>query len=99
MIAAIFNKLFELIISLVNILLSPIDLIIQAAFPSLTSVLSSINAFFSLLLSGLGYAASWTLVPPTVFQLLLLFYTFKLTVPLAISSIKLVIRWYNALKP
>lgn len=99
MISALFNALFELIINLVNILLTPIDMLIQAAFPDLSQVLSSINAMFNLVLSGLGWVIGLTMLPPLAFQILLLYYTFKLTVPLAISSIKLVIRWYNALKP
>lgn len=99
MIAALFNALFELVINLVNILLSPIDLLIQAAFPDLSQILSAINAMFSLVLQGLGWVIGLTMLPPVAFQILLLYYTFKLTVPLAISSIKLVIRWYNALKP
>lgn len=99
MIGAIFNTLFNLIISLVNILLTPLDMLIQAAFPSVADFLSSVNAMFSLVLSGLGWVIGLTCLPPLAFQLLLLYFTFVLTVPLAISSIKLVIRWYNALKP
>lgn len=99
MIAALFNALFDLIIGLVNIILSPIDLIISSAFPALGDVLASINSFFALASQGLGWVIGLTCLPPLAFQLLLLYYTFILTVPLAISSLKLVIRWYNALKP
>lgn len=99
MIAAIFNTLFKLIISLVNVLLLPIDTIIQAAFPAVTDLLSSVNSMFNLGLSAIGWVIGLTCVPPLAIQLIVVYYTFILTVPLAISSIKLVIRWYNAIKP
>lgn len=99
MIAAIFNTLFNLIISLVNVLLTPLDAIIQAAFPAVADILSAVNGMFTLALSGIGWAIGLSCLSPLAIQLLLAYYTFVLTVPLAISSIKLVIRWYNALKP
>lgn len=99
MIGALFNALFSLIINLVDLILSPIDAIIQAAFPNVAQLLTSVNAMFSMVSSGLGWVIGLTCLPPLAFQLLLLYYTFILTVPLAISSIKLVIRWYNAIKP
>lgn len=99
MIGALFNALFSLIINLVDIILLPIDTIIQSAFPSVAQLLASVNSMFSLVLSGLGWVIGLTCLPPLAFQLLLLYFTFILTVPIAISSIKLVIRWYNAIKP
>lgn len=99
MIAKLFQALFNLIIGLINILLSPIDAIIQAAFPAVASLLSSVNSMFTIASTGIGWVVGVSCLPPLAFQLLLSYYTFILTVPLAISSIKLVIRWYNALKP
>lgn len=99
MIALLFQKLFDIIISLINVLLAPIDLIIQAALPQVAQLLGYVNAMIDVAITGLAYAISFTMLSPSLIGILYGCLLFILTVPLAIHSIKLVIRWYNALKP
>jgi len=89
----------NLIIGLVNILLSPIDLAIQAALPDLSSAISSVGGYFSFALENIGFIISVTGLSSTAISIIVLYYTFKLTLPLTFSTIKLAIKWYDKIKP
>ena len=99
MINAILTGIMKLIISLVSILLKPIDLLISAALPDLSSGISAVGNFLNLIKQGLGWAISVTGLSSECLSLIVLYFTFKLTVPLAISTVKLAIKWYDKLKP
>lgn len=99
MINAILKGIMSLIIGLVNILLSPIDLAIKAALPDLASAISSIGSYFNLALENVGFAISITGLSSTAISIIILYYTFKLTLPITFATIKLAIKWYDKLKP
>lgn len=99
MINAILSGIFSLIIGLVNILLTPIDLAISAALPDLSSAISAVGGYFQLALSNVGFAISMTGLSSTSISILVLYYTFKLTLPITFATIKLAIKWYDKLKP
>lgn len=98
MINAILKGIMSLVIGLVNVLLTPIDLAIQSALPDLSSGISAIGSFFSLALHNIGFAISLTGLSSTAISLIILYFTFKLTIPITFSTIKLAIKWYNKLK-
>lgn len=98
MINAIINGVINLIISLVNIVLAPIDLLIENALPGLDYAFNLISGFFNYIGGFVGYAVSWLGLNNDVLSLIVVYYTFKLTVPYAISTIKLAVKWYNNLK-
>lgn len=99
MINAILQGIMSLIIGLVNIILSPIDLAIKSALPGLSDALGAVGALFSFLISGVGYVIDMTGFNSETISLIILFYTFKLTVPIGFHVVKLAIRWYDKLKP
>lgn len=99
MINAILQGIFKLIISLVNVLLTPIDALISTALPSLDSAINAVGQFLNLVSQGLGWAVSVSGLSTECLSLIVLFFTFKLTAPLLFSTIKLAIRWYDKLKP
>ena len=99
MIGKILTGIMKLIISLVSVLLQPIDLLIASTLPGLGNAFSGISAMFNSLSNVMGWVIDTTLLSSETISLIVLYYTFALTVPLAISTIKLAIRWYNALKP
>lgn len=95
----IITGLISLIIGIVNILLTPIDLLISSTLPSLSSAFLAIDNYFELASQSLGFAISYSLLPPFVLQMVVLYYTFSLAFPLAIYSLKLVVKWYSHIKP
>lgn len=99
MIKAILSGLIKLIISLVSIFLTPINDLITTYMPSLGNALSSIGSFLAICVSSIGWVISALGIPPVVIELLVAFYTFKLTVPLLVHAIKLAVKWYRTLMP
>lgn len=99
MINAILQGIMSLIIGLVSILLAPIDLAISAALPDLSSAISSVGSYFSLALQNIGFAISVTGLSSTAISIIVLYYTFKLTLPVTFYLVKLAIKWYDKIKP
>lgn len=99
MINALLNGILSLIIGLVSTLLSPIDLVIEKALPDLAYALDSFNSFMNYIEWYIVWAADWTFLNYEVRSIIVAYFTFILTVPLAVSTIKLAIKWYEKLKP
>ena len=99
MIESILKGIMTLIINLVNLLLTPIDLAIQSALPSLSDGLNMVSSFFQWVTNLIPWATSWLGLNSTVISLVVAYYVFMLSVPIVIATIKLAIRWYNNLKP
>lgn len=99
MINALLTGIFKLIIGLVSALLSPIDLLITNALPSLDNALTAVAKFFTFIGSSLGWVISLTGLSSDTLSLIVLYFTFKLTAPMLFYMIKLALSWYNKLKP
>lgn len=99
MINAILQGIMSLIIGLVSILLAPVDLAISAALPDLSSAISAVGSYFSLALQNIGFAISVTGLSSTAISIIVLYYTFKLTLPVTFYLVKLAIKWYDKIKP
>ena len=98
MINAILKGIFKLIIVLVEAILSPIDIIINSALPSVATGLEYVSNFFNYMLQFIPYIVSWLNLPRLFIELVIAYWTFKLTIPLAIHTIKLALHWYDKLK-
>lgn len=99
MINALLSGIINLIIGLVNIILSPIDSMITTLLPDLSTAFSSIGGFLNLATQSIGWVISLTGISRTAISLIIMYYGFKLTVPLVFYFIKLALSWYNKLKP
>lgn len=99
MINAILTGIFKLIISLVSLILTPIDSLITNALPSLDNALTAVASFFTYIGSSIGWVISLTGLSSETLSLLVLYFTFKLTAPMLFYMIKLALSWYNKLKP
>lgn len=99
MINALLTGIFKLIIGLVSIILSPIDLLITNALPSLDNALIAVANFFTYIGSSIGWVISLTGLSSETLSLIVLYFTFKLTAPMLFYMIKLALSWYNKLKP
>lgn len=99
MINALLTGIFNLIIGLVQVVLKPIDVLITSFLPDLSVGLSAIGGMFTIANNVMGFCVSVTGLSSEALSLIVLYWTFKLTAPLAVSTIKSAIKWYNALKP
>lgn len=99
MINAILKGIFSLVISLVNVLLTPIDTLINATLPDISSGLDMVSNLFNYIASIVPWAVSWFGFNSIVMGLFVSYTTFELTTPLIVSTIKLALKWYNKIKP
>lgn len=98
MINAIINGIFKLIIGLINIILTPIDLVINQFLPGLSDGLAKVSEYFQWVCSLIPWGISWFGLETAVITLFVGYVTFELTVPFMIHAVKLAIKWYNSLK-
>lgn len=100
MIAKLMSAIMNLIIKLVNVLLTPINLLISQFLPQeITDGLNSIGGFFQTISNGIGWVVSASGIPSTAIAIIVATMIFKLTVPLLVHATKLAIKWYDKLKP
>lgn len=90
--------MMSLVISLVGVLLAPIDLLIQQFLPDLGNALTAFGNALNIAGNSIGWVISLSGISNTAISLIITYYTFKLTVPVLISTLKLAIKWYKALK-
>lgn len=99
MINIIINGLLDVIIFLCNLILTPINLLIDTVLPDLSLMLDSVPLMFDKASVYLNWVISLSGLSTLAIQFIILYFTFKLTVPLTVHVIKFVVKWYNALKP
>ena len=99
MINKILMGIIKLIVSLVSLILLPIDNLIQSALPDLSNALTAVGNFFNLISDVIGWVVSATGLSNETLSLIVMYFTFKLTAPMLFYMIKLALSWYNKLKP
>lgn len=99
MINKILMGIISLIITLVNTLLAPIDSLISTALPGLDDAFTLIGNLLSLLTDTIPWVMSWLGLNQIIRGLVVAYFTFILTIPIVVHTIKLAIRWYDKLKP
>lgn len=98
MINAILKGVFKIVTKFINILFSPINALIVSFLPGFNDMLSYVTQFFTTASQYVGFITDSLFIDSNVLSFLILYWTFKLTFPLAVYSIKLVVKWYNSLK-
>lgn len=93
--ASLFELLIDVMIGLVQLILLPFDLLIKNYIPELNDLLFTINDVFVMVGHYTGWAISALAIPGTVISLVLLYYTFDLTVSIASWSYKIVLKWVD----
>lgn len=99
MIGKILSGIFGLVISLVNILLAPIDALITSALPDLSNALDKVSSFFSYINSIIGYAINASGLSDISMALIVSYWVFVIGGTFSISVVKLALKWYEKLKP
>lgn len=98
MINIILKGVFSIVTKFINILLTPINALITTFLPGFNNVLGFITDAFNVVTQYIGWVLDSLFIEPEVISFIILYFTFKLTFPLAVTSIKLVVKWYNNLK-
>ena len=99
MIGKILLGIINLIIKLVTILLRPIELLIEQFLPDLDSLFDMVASLVQMLTNIVPWVMSWFGLNLTIRTMVVSYFTFILTVPILVHTIKLAIKWYDKLKP
>lgn len=99
MIGKLLNGIFKLVIGLVTTLLAPIDTLIENSIPALSDGLNAVNSVIDFAINSLGYVIDLSGLTDIAIFLIVGYWTFSITSTLAISVVKLAIKWYQALVP
>lgn len=99
MINALLKGIMKLIMTLVNVLLLPIDALISTVLPDLSNALDSVASFLNMCTQSIGWVISLVGLSPNVISLIVLYFGFSLTAPMLFYLIKLALAWYDKLKP
>lgn len=95
----IMTGIIALVLLLVKAITFPINVFIIALLPPMAIGLDALADYFEIIFRYIGWAISLAGIPTSMLALILAYYTFKLTAPLAIWVIKNIVNWYNTLKP
>lgn len=99
MVNKILMGFFNLVISLVNILLSPLETALNALIPGLSPALSKVSTFCNTMASYITWGISYTGLTVETLSIICSLLTASVMIPLTAHAIKLGLKWYNALKP
>lgn len=99
MINAILSGMLSLVIDLVDVILLPIDTLINQFLPDLATAIHTVEQFFDYILSFIPWICSWINFPSWFVTFVIAYFTFKLTVPLGVHTVKVALAWYDKLKP
>jgi len=83
---------------IVNIVTAPINLLINILTPNYDSFINSVQSFFNLITPTLGFALSYTLIPPSAMALILIYWNLRLFLSPTISFVKMALGWIQKIK-
>lgn len=98
LITLIYTGVFTLLNAIISIILTPLDLLLQSIIPNYSSMGTYISQFFSYFEDLFLFVLSWLNIPPIAIDLILGYIGFRVALFFGTMSLKLFIRWYNALK-
>lgn len=93
------NIAIAIVLLLVKLILAPIDAFIQLVLPAFSDGITAIAEYFELASTYLAWIVDATGIPNAAFLLIIGYFLIKLTLPLNLMFIKIVINWYKTLKP
>lgn len=98
MVNALLNGILNFVMGLVNVLLLPLDTLIQTTIPGFVDVLNYVEDLISMLLGFIPWILSWFNFPMVVITWVASYFIAKFTLTLLIHPIKLALAWWRTLK-
>lgn len=98
MVKALVSGILKLVIALINIVLLPLNLLIQALIPDLSTAFGYVTGFFNYLGNVSSWVMSYTGLTSEVISIIVAIIIATITIPLAVHMIKLVVIWFDKLK-
>lgn len=96
LITALFSFILEVVMTLVQIICLPLNLLFENVFPDFSTHLTTINSALTTAYSGLSWAIS--IIPPTVRTVLLFIFTIELSILVIMRSTALTSKVWKILQ-
>lgn len=96
---ALLKGIFNMVIGLVQTLLSPIDLLLANTLPAFNQVLVGFGNFLTYILRFIPWVLSWFHIPTFLLTFLVYYIIAKITISQAIHLVKLALAWWRTLVP
>lgn len=85
--------IIQILTAITNVILFPINLLIDSLFPDFSAALGYITQFFDLVQQYLAWVLSFLGIPAVLVTLVLAYYLFSVTVTLGVWGVKLALKW------
>lgn len=85
--------------ALINLILLPINLVLENSLPGLTYALNSFSSLLNYLIPFSKWVLSWLPFSTDFYTFVISTLIFIYTIPLLINTIKLVVKWWHYLVP
>lgn len=92
------SVLYNLVLAFVNIILAPIDVLVQTCFPWFSSAISYLNNLIDLITPYISYIVNMSCLSSFALSIIIFTITFKITSTISTWTIKLAMKWYYKLK-
>lgn len=99
MVNALLKGLLNFIISLISVVMAPLDTALNTLLPSFSDVLTLFGNFIDRILSIIPWALSWFHIPTALLSFVCLYLIAKITISVGVHEIKLALAWYRKLMP
>ncbi|MDD4706413.1 MAG: hypothetical protein PHS24_04305 [Bacilli bacterium] len=86
------------ILGLIYLILQPIDSLILEYLPDLSNAFTAVGNVLNLIGNSMGWVISVSGLSSATISLIIAYYVFKLTAPVALYMIKLALAWYDKLR-
>lgn len=98
MIGKLLNAIFNLVITIVGIVLSPLELLIQNALPDLSNALNMVADFFDYVSGFSPLVISYTGLTTSTMAIIVGLILANMNIPIIVETIKLAIKWFDKMK-
>lgn len=99
MINKILQGMLSFIISLVSVLMAPLDSALNTLLPQFSDVLTMFGNFIDRILSIIPWVLSWFNIPVALLTFVCAYIVAKITISMGVHELKLALAWYRKLMP
>lgn len=99
MINSILKGLLSFIISLISVVMAPLDSALNTLLPQFSDVLTMFGNFIDRILSIIPWALSWFNIPIALLSFVCAYLIAKITISSMVHEVKLALAWYRKLMP
>lgn len=95
----IITVIFGAVKTLINLVLLPLNAIVEGLLPSVSDALTSLTSLLDWLKDFTAWVISWLPFSSTFYAFVVGALVFIYAVPVTVSAVKLIVKWWHSLVP